>query len=247
MATLIKVAGTITPPSWVPVLPDIETGLNKIWRASSLLGVLEDGDTVNSWVAQGDGPLQDRNLNVAPGVWAKPTFSETAGFNGGPALTFNGRQQLRNVAGADPYAGPDTVAIRMRCTNYAKVNDAAKAFSDAVSPYVHNIGVLAGAIVASAGTRVSTGHAPTGWVVVIVVFNGADSIIKVSGYPIMTGVNLGAGTYRGAGVGGSGTTLSDGQNPGFEGAADELRYYHRALTVPDVEELAYDMTLLPAG
>lgn len=243
MTTLIKTAGSVTPPSWAPTIPDITTGLNKVWRASSLVGAVTNGAVVNSWVAEGSGPLQDRDMNTAPGVWTKPTFSSTGGFGGGPALLFDGRQQIRNVPGGDPFAGPDTIAILMRCTNYAKVNDAAKAFSDTVAPYVHNIGVLSGAIVATAGTRVSSGYAPTGFVAVVVVFNGADSIMKVSGYPVLSGLNLGTNTYRAAGVGGGGTALPDGQNPGFEGAISEVRHYHRALSIGDVEELAYAMTL----
>lgn len=240
MSDAIRLTWTGTfsaPDADTPFVPDISTGLLYDFDASDLLGVIADGAPVTNWVSsKGAGAVANRTLGSLASGWSYPAFDADGGPDGGPAVLFNGTQQIGNITGTASYAQPTTLAVVCRSDSFANGTQArivASGNNQLIAPLSE--GYKAGS--SSASAQLSSGVASTGWTSIIYVGNGNSSMLKVGYNSIITGpggtLPLGA-----ISLGAPNSALS---TSGLVGAIRKVRAYSRALTQSDVEGLAAEL------
>lgn len=225
---LLKSASALTAPlSGTPKIPDIDTAL--IWSLDTSSLVLAEGATVTSWIATGTTTLINRTYNFAFTGWGFPIYSAAGGPNGHAAVMFNGSQQLCNGAGTAAVVQPITYAFVTKSTAFASTQSRTLASGSQI------VGPGNSGYYASGGTRLESGVNSTDWQVIVVVFDGANSKIKVGNGAILTGAT-GAALVASARncLGGQGSTLT---GVGLVGGIAHGRAYNRALNDSDINGL----------
>lgn len=216
------------PDPDTPFVPDIDSDL--LWTLKAADLSLADGATVDSWLASGVDTVANRTFSTTASGWAKPTFDADGGPDGGPAVAFDGTQQIANGAGTSAVNQPNTFAFVCRTDNFASEQARLVTTSGQfVRPSAN--GYSAGVVTAS---RLDSLQAPAGWTTVIAVFNGDNSMIKVGLNPAVRGPTGASGTGRSY-IGGQSSTFA---TQGLVGAIAEVRHYARGLTEVDMDALA---------
>jgi hypothetical protein len=146
---------------------------------------------------------------------------------------FNGSQEICNGAGTVAQAQPVTYAMVVKSSAFASTQARLLASgSQIVAP--GNSGYYA-----SGGTRLESGNTATTWQVLVVVFNGDTSKIKMNSSPIINGSTGAAAVGSGRNsLGGQGATLS---GVGLNGGIVRLKTWQRALSDSDIEAVSLNL------
>jgi hypothetical protein len=225
----------ISPAANHPKVPDILS--NQLWRAraSSLIADLPDGATVPAWIAEGTDTEASRTFSVAGSGWNLPTIAHDADGKGHPALMFDGTQQIANSTGTSDTQQPTTWAIVFKSVPpYGGQERIISVNSQVIRSFSDGLGM-----VDTSNNKVTSGVAPLGWTVVVAVFNGEESKLKVGkDGEIATGF-AGSGHAMRCYIGGQSTGRT---SLGMVGGVMDLQKFSRAFTDSDIEAIALSLS-----
>jgi len=230
---VISAPGVLTNPlPDTPNIPDVQSNIIYELDAASLAG-LADGAAVDTWLANGPAPIVNRTFNYQYAGWGKPKFSRAGGPGGNPAVLLDGTQHIAN--------GPGTIAVTQSMT-YAMVVQASVFTANQTRLLSSGVQLIAPGTngfyeSVSAGNRLESGDKSTTWTVIVAVFDGPTSKIKVGTHPIVegpTGVSVSGRNVLGS----QGATLA---TAGLVGGYAFIRAYDRALNNSDIEAASIEL------
>lgn len=237
--TLILQSSTAISSPIFPSLDEVDPNLAIAFAGADLTG-RATGDTVQSFMADGNGPVRWRTFDGVTTGWTKPTYGTT----GKPHLAFNGN--LQQIANYNPAAGaatsevPQPFTVLIECSVDAFTTG--KANSQIIGggtslatlyrlTHTWNAGEFTVTVGATSVT-VSTGLAAGAWGRFGLVFNGTNSLI-LSPNGQVTPADLPTIPMTGIRLGGS-TNTSSVANTSFAGKVSNLRLHTRALSESDL-------------
>lgn len=230
---VISAPGVLSNPlPDTPTIPDVQSNIIYELDAASL-AALADGAAVDTWLANGPAPIVNRTFNFQYTGWGKPKFSLTGGPGGNPAVLFDGTQQIGNGAGTVAVAQSMTYAMVVKASVFAAnqarlMASGAQILAPGANGFYESI---------SAASRLESGDKSTEWTVILAVFDGPMSKIKVGTSPIVegaTGVSLSGRNI----LGGQGSALA---TAGLVGGYAFVRAYDRALNNSDIEAASIEL------
>lgn len=248
MSLIIKVNDLIqAPDDNNPVLPDLSSGLYFDFDARSL--TLSEGASVNSWVAAGSAPLANRSLNyVRSGAFEAPTFSKTAGPNGGPTVVFNTESSLMTAPDQPSlYEGDLTIAVVAKAATIS--GNYARFYQDPISLPNGSATTIRpspqGNIVITTSFKTNSRIVPNpGNDFVCVLSRNSSSEVSMFGSESdvtnVTGGTEGLPANQGLNIG---TSRSVSTPDGFDGSITRIIMYSRALTAIEVRALVGSLKL----
>lgn len=231
-ALVFKAPGMITDPGDAPYLPDIVSNLYYDLNANDI--AVASGAVVDHWVAAGEAPEPNRTFATVNTGWSFPTLNDS-GPGGNKQVQFNGGQQIQAIAGTVGVAAPVSFAMVVRHTGAFATTQAR--FISGGTPVV---APGTNGHYASAGVRLESGNKDTTWKVLVVVFDGVDSKLKLNDSEIVYGSTAGGTppTMTRQCIGGQATSLS---GVGLVGGISRIMMYDRALADSDINALSYKL------
>lgn len=231
------------PPAGTPVIPDTTTGLWFAFDAANMQGVA-DGAAVPS-VELDSGPGLTPLVLTADWitVGTAPTYSVSGGPDGSPCLEFGGNSALRSTAVVAQKGQPFSLVMKVRVDTYVNggsgrvlaVATASQPSGSATYRVATNSTRLL-ALASGAGQITAAEAGTSGWAVVTVVVDGANSKIKVGDGAIVTG-SLGVADLYGNLWLGAYSTTGDLSSGVFDGAYSMVRGYFRAFSDAEINAL----------
>jgi len=229
MTLVFRAPGVLSAPlPGAPVIPNLEYGV--LWTLDAQDLVLANGAAISNWVASGPAPVVDRTFDSKYTGWNFPTFSLAGGPGGKPAALFDGTQQIANNVGATLESQPLSLVFVCKSDTFASTQSRIlTAGNQIIGPGT------AGYYGSNAGeSRLESGVTNPGWLVLAVVFNGANSKIKAGAGAIVKGATGTAQNNRNT-LGGQESAFS---GVGLSGGIAYARCYSRALADEDINAIA---------